>query len=188
MGWLRTSIGETQKNISISFSLQEMDPTWLQQVAEQVAAKKQQAQGQPPPQQQKGQSAEGEEEEGKGRRQRHHLRAAATAAAFTTAGGKKRQKQRRQPPRQSDQQEDSDTDSESGERNGSFEMPFMYKTDHFTKTGSGQTQGSTQKRLPFFLYRRVRVRLGLRGRAGAPSTRWRRRRWRRWWRWSESAR
>ena len=31
-------------------------------------------------------------------------------------------------------------------RNATFAMPFMYKLDHFTKTGSGQTWGKHPKR------------------------------------------
>jgi hypothetical protein len=33
-------------------------------------------------------------------------------------------------------------------KNGIFE-PFIYKNEHFAKTGSGQTQGNTQKKMPF---------------------------------------
>jgi hypothetical protein len=31
-------------------------------------------------------------------------------------------------------------------KNGLFAMPFIYKMHHFTKTGSGQTQGKLKKR------------------------------------------
>jgi hypothetical protein len=34
-------------------------------------------------------------------------------------------------------------------KNGLFAMPFIYKNDYFTKTGSGQTQGKLQKRSVF---------------------------------------
>jgi hypothetical protein len=34
-------------------------------------------------------------------------------------------------------------------KNGLFAMPFTYKNDYFTKTGSGQTQGKLQKRSVF---------------------------------------
>jgi len=30
-----------------------------------------------------------------------------------------------------------------------FFVPFHFKTDHFTKTSSGQTRGKPQKRRPF---------------------------------------
>jgi hypothetical protein len=34
-------------------------------------------------------------------------------------------------------------------KNGIFE-PFIYKNDHFAKTGSGQTQGKLKNEVPFF--------------------------------------
>jgi hypothetical protein len=34
-------------------------------------------------------------------------------------------------------------------KNGIF-APLIYKNDHFAKTGSGQTLGKTQKKMPFF--------------------------------------
>jgi hypothetical protein len=38
-----------------------------------------------------------------------------------------------------------------GEKNVNSFAPFIYTNDHFAKTGSGRTQGNSEKRVAFFL-------------------------------------